>query len=322
MIELRLSVVKLFNLLIWSIGDLDTILLGIYFIWGLITALVSRLLLNLRGVEDAARRRQETSVFPQSISDREGSIFTQTGWFEHTRIGTETILTTTDNARGREDYWEEGMGLAAGIYDIYLSSIAERETLQRKEQEMVERRAVEKEKWREQYQTLQITPKYGSSYPPNDLSQRVFVIGQDNTVLADEETIAEPTIAQPEKFATVPYDPTLDHPYPGLGQSDSEQRQPYNPQWMPHRHNNEEVEVTQKESFLPSPTAFRKNSSTTLPNANIERLQLRTRNGASSGMVGRSRSPRSGNTRTGNLPTSPTAPNHTISRLPPSNPPQ
>jgi len=181
---------------------------------------------------------------------------------------------------------------------------------------------VEKEKWREQYQTLQITPKYGPSYPPNDLSQRVLVIGQDNTFSADEETISESTSAQPGKFATVPYDPTLDDPYPNLVQSDSEQRQPYNPQRMPHRHNNEEVEVTQKESFLPSPTAFRKNSSTTLPHTNIERLLLRTRNGASSGAVRRSRSPRSGNARTGNLPISPTAPNHTISRLPPSNPPR
>jgi len=225
MIELRPSVVKLFNLLVWSIGDLNMILLGIYFIWGLITALISRLLLNLRGVEDDARRRQETSVLPQSISDPEGSIFMQTGWFEHTRIGTETIFTTTDNAKGRDDYWEEGMGLGAGTYDIYLSAM-ERETLQRREQEMMERRAMEKEKWREQYQTLQITPKYGPSYPPNDLSQRVLVIGQDNTFLADEETISDSTSAQPEKFATVPYDPTLDDPYPGLVQSDTEQRQP------------------------------------------------------------------------------------------------
>jgi hypothetical protein len=307
-------------LFVWSFGDRDIILLGIYFIWGLITALISRLLLNLRGVEDAARRRQETSVLPQSISDPEGSIFIQTGWFEQTRIGTETISTTTDNTRGKDDYWEEGMGLAAGTYDIYLSSI-EREALQRKEQEMMERRATEKEKWREQYQTLQITPKYGPSYPPNDFSQRVLVIGQD-----DEETIAERTSAQSEKFATVPYDPTLDDSYPDLVQSDSEQGQSRNPQGnpqrMPHRHNNEKVEVTQQDSFLPSPKAFRKNSNSTLPSPDIERLLIRTRNGASSGPVGRSRDPSSGKMRTGSLPISPTAPNHAISRLPPRNPPR
>ena len=325
MIELRLSVVKLFNLLVWCLGDMSIILLGIYFIWGLITALISRLLLNLRGVEDSARKRQETSVLLQSTSKTEGSIFIQTGWFEHTRIGTETISisTITDNAKGRDDYWEEGMGLGAGTYDIYLRSI-EREALQRREQEMMERRATEKEKWREQYRSLQITPKYGPSYSPNDLSRKILVIGQDDTFFADEETIAEPISAQSEKFATVPYDPTLNDSHPDLFQPDSEQNQSRNFQRTPHRHNIEEVEATQQGSFLPSPTAFRKNSNSTVPSTNIERLLLQTRRGASGGTVtvGRSRSPRSENMRTGNLPISPTAPNFRTSRLPPRSPPR
>ena len=321
MIELRLSVVKIFNLLIWCLGDKSIVLLGIYFIWGLITALISRLLLNLRGVEDTARRRQETSVVSQSASKTEGSTFMQTGWFERTQIGTETIFTMTDNARGRHDYWEGGMGLAAGTYDIYLSSM-EREALQRREQERKERRFTEAEKWREQYQTLQVTPKYGPSYPPNEVSQRVLVIGQDDTFLADEETIAEPTSAQSEKFATVPFDPTLDDSYPNVFQSDSERRRSPTPQRTLHQRNNVEVEVKQPESFLPSPTAFRTNSNSTSRGFNIERLLLQTRNGASGGAVGRSRSSRPGNMRTGNLPISPTAPNPRISRPTPKNPPR
>ena len=276
MIELRFSVVKIFNLLIWCLGDKSIILLGIYFIWGLITALISRLLLNLRGVEDTARRRQETSVLSRSASKTDGSTFMQTGWFERTQVGTETIFTMSDNAKGRHDYWEEGMGLAAGTYDIYLSSM-EREALQRREQEKKERRVTEAEKWREQYQTLQITPKYGPSHPPNEVSQRVLVIGQDDTLHADEETIAEQTSAQSEKFATVPFDPTLGDSYPGHLQSDLERGRSPNPQRAPHQRNHVEVKVVQPESFLPSPTAFRTNGNSTLRGSNIERLLLRTR---------------------------------------------
>jgi len=47
-----LSVLKLFNLLVWCLGDTSLILLGIYFIWGVVTALVSRIVLNLRIVRD------------------------------------------------------------------------------------------------------------------------------------------------------------------------------------------------------------------------------------------------------------------------------
>ena len=323
MIELRLSVVKIFNLLIWCLGDKTIVLLGIYFIWGLITALISRLLLNLRGVEDTARRRQETSAFSQSASKTEGSTFMQTGWFERTQIGTETIFTIPDNARGRHDYWEEGMGLAAGTYDIYLSSM-EREALQRREQEKKERRVTEAEKWREQYQTLQITPKYGPSHPPNEVPQRVLMIGQDATGVADEETTAEPTSAQSEKFATVPFDPTLDDSYPDPFRSASERRRSPNPQGTRHQRNNVEVEVVQPDSFLPSPTAFRTNGNSTPRGSNIERLLLRTRSGPSGGggAVGRARSSRPGNMRTGNLPISPTAPNSRIARPTPRNPPR
>ena len=327
MIESRLSVVKLFNLVIWCYGDKSIVLLGIYFIWGLITALISRLLLNLRGVEDTTRRRQEASVLSQSASKTEGSTFMQTGWFERTQIGTETISIITDNARGKHDYWEEGMGLAAGTYDIYLGSI-EREALQRREQEMKERRVMEKEKWREQHQTeqhqtLQMTPKYGPSYPLHDFSQGVLMIGQDDPFLADEETIAEPaSAAQSVKFATVPYDATLNDSYPDLFRSDLEQRRSPNPQRTPHQQNNEEAGVTQRESFLPSPRAFRTNINSTPRAPNIERLLLQTRRGASGGAIGRSRSSRPGNMRTGSLPISPTTPNPRISRPPPKNTPR
>jgi len=322
MIEFRLSVFKFFNLFIWCFGDKSLILLGIYFIWALITALISRLLLNLRGVEDAARRGRETSFLLQSASRMEESTFTQTGWFERTRNGTETAFTITDyeNEKGREDYWEEGMGLAAGTSDIYLGSI-EREALQRREQEMMERRTMEKEKWRAQRQTLQTTPKYGPSYPQNDFSQGVLVIGKDETYTADEETIAEPTSAQSEKFATVPYDPTLEDPYPDLFKLELEQRQSRNPQRTPRRRNNEDIEVTQRGSFLPPPGAFRTNRNSTLLSPNIERLLLRTRSGVGPGTVGRSRSSRPDGMRTGNLPISPTAPNRTL-QLPPRNPPR
>jgi hypothetical protein len=317
MIKWRFSVVKVFNLLVWCLGDISVILLGIYFIWGLTTVLISRLLLNLRGVEDTARRGQEASFLPQSVTKTDGSIFMQTGWFERTRNGTESTFTAIDDAKGGDDYWEQGMGLAAGTNDTYLGLI-EREALQRRELEMKERRDMEKEKWREQHRSLQITPKYGPSYPPNDYSQRVLVIGRDDTFAADEETIAEPTSAQSEKFATVPYDPTMDDSYPDLFRPSSEQRIPRHPQSTPYRH---EAEVTQQESFLPSPRTFRANNNSTLHRPDIERLLLRTRSGAGGGAVQRSRSSGPGGIRVGNLPISPTSPNPRTSRLPPRNPP-
>src|SRR5258706_3442918 len=187
---------------------------------------------------------------------------------------------------------------------------------------MKERRVMEKEKWREQYQTLQITPKYGPSYPLNEVSQGVLMIGQDDTFLADEETIAEPTSPQSVKFATVPYDPTLDDSYPGVFRPDLEHRRSPNPQRTPHQHNDEEAGVTQRSSFLPSPRSFRTNSNSTSRALNIERLLLQTRRGASGSAVGRSRGSGPGSMRTGNLPISPTTPNPRISRPPPKNPPR
>ena len=90
---------------------------------------------------------------------------------------------------------------------------------------MKEGGAMETEKWREQYQTLPITPKYGPSYPLNDVSQRVLEIGQDDPFLVD----GKPSSAQSEKFAMVPFDPTMNDPYSDLFQLDSEQRRSPNP---------------------------------------------------------------------------------------------
>ena len=238
----------------------------------------------------------------------------QTGWFERTRNGTETIFTTTDDTKGGDDYWEEGMGLAAGTNNIYRGSV-EWEALQRREQEMKEKRAMEMEKWREQHRALQIVPKYGPTYPPNDFSERVLVIGRDDVFDGDDKTITEPTSAQSEEFAMMPYDPSLDDSYPDL-KSDSERRQPRKPQRAPCRDDSQEIEVIRQKSFLPSPHTFRTNGNSTFLGPNIERLLLRTRGGGAT--VGRLRGSGPGSTRVGNLPISP---NSSAPQFPPRHPP-
>ena len=238
-----------------------------------------------------------------------------TGWFERTRNETETISTTTDDTKGRHDYWEEGMGLAVGTKHTYLGSM-EREALQRREQEMKERRAIEKEKWREQRRILPVVPKYGPSYPPSDLPHTIVVIGQDDKFSGDEETIAEPTSPRSDNFATVPYDPGLNDLYPDLFNPGSERKPSRKPQ-RSHRRDDNEVEPRRQESFLPSLNALRANSNSTLLGLNIERLLSRPRSGG--GAIGRSRISGPGVMRMGSLPFSPAAPNQ---RFPPRNSPR
>ena len=239
----------------------------------------------------------------------------QTGWFERTRNGKESIFTTADDRKGGDDYWEEGLGLAAGTNNIYPNSI-ERKALQRRDQEMKERRAMEMEKWREQQRVLQIVPKYGPSYPPNDFSESILVIGRDDKFVGDDETIAEPTSAQSEEFATMPYDQSLGDSHPDSFSPASGQRRSRKPQRSPRRDDSQEVEVIRRESFLPSPNTFRanRNSNTTILGPNIERLVLRTRSGGVA--VGRLRSSGPGNT--GRLPISP---NSRTPQFPPRHPP-
>lgn len=308
-------VIKLLNLLIWCLGDKTLILLGVYFIWGVTTALVSRLLLNLRGVENDARWGQETSISPQSAYKPEESTFMQTGWFERTRNGIETTFTTTDDTKGGDGYWEGGMGLAAGTNNTYLS-LVEQDALQRREQEMKEKRAMEMEKWREQHRALPIVPKYGPAYPPPDFSESVLVIGQDDKFVENDGTITEPSSALSEVFATMPYDPSLDDSYPEPFKAGSERRQSRKLQWAPRRENNKEVEVIRRKSFLPSANTFRTNSNSTFLDPNIERVLLRTRSGGATVEGLRSSGPRSMGM--GSLPFSL---NSWTPQFPPSHPP-
>jgi len=240
-----------------------------------------------------------------------------TGWFERTRNGTETIVTTTDDTKGSDDYWEEGMGLAAGTNNLYLGS-REREALQRREQEMKERRDMEMEKWREQYRALQIVPKYGPGYPAVDFPERISVIGQVNTFSGDEETIAEPTSADSEKFATMPYDPTLNDSYPDLSKPDLK-KQSRHSQRTPQLEANQEVEMIQRGSFLPSPSAFRTNSDSTSFGPNVERLLLRIRSAGDS--VRKSPSSEPGSMRIESLLNYPAPSNLRTPQFPPRNPP-
>lgn len=60
-------VVRIFNLLIWLTLPQSLFFLGIYFIWSLITALVSRIMLHLRSVACANSRPCDTSFFGETV---------------------------------------------------------------------------------------------------------------------------------------------------------------------------------------------------------------------------------------------------------------
>ena len=206
------------------------------------------------------------------------------------------------------------MGLAAGINNTYLGFV-EQEALQRREQQMKEKRGMEMEKWREQHRALPIVPKYGPSCSPHDFSEIVLVIGQDDKFVENDGTITGPSSALSEVFATMPYDPSLDDSYPEPFKAGSERRQSRKLQWA-RRENSKEVEVIRRKSFLPSANTFRANSNSTFLDPNIERVLLRTRSGGATLEGLRSSGPRSMGM--GSLPFSL---NSRTPQFPPSHPP-
>ncbi|KAG9085298.1 hypothetical protein FS749_004543 [Ceratobasidium sp. UAMH 11750] len=59
---LIIVVIRILNLALWIVAPPSLIYLGLYFIWSLITLLISRLLLNLRNVSSYSQWQAETNV--------------------------------------------------------------------------------------------------------------------------------------------------------------------------------------------------------------------------------------------------------------------
>ncbi|QRW24708.1 hypothetical protein RhiXN_11620 [Rhizoctonia solani] len=64
---LVIVVMRILNLALWIVAPVSLIYLGLYFIWALITLLISRLLLNLRNVSNHTQWSAETDVKGLSI---------------------------------------------------------------------------------------------------------------------------------------------------------------------------------------------------------------------------------------------------------------
>ncbi|KAG8688355.1 hypothetical protein FRC08_011481 [Ceratobasidium sp. 394] len=107
---LIIVVIRILNLALWIVAPPSLIYLGLYFIWSLITLLISRLLLNLRNVSSYSQWQAETNVrgltnmqfAPRTDLDAvpNKTTTTTTGYTNSTRL--------TDVLEWLEDEKEEG----------------------------------------------------------------------------------------------------------------------------------------------------------------------------------------------------------------------
>ncbi|KAG8740863.1 hypothetical protein FRC10_003818 [Ceratobasidium sp. 414] len=107
-------VIRILNLALWIVAPPSLIYLGLYFIWSLITLLISRLLLNLRNVSSYSQWQAETNVrglnnmqfAPRSDLDAvpNKTTTTTTGYTNSTRL---TDVLEWLEEEGKEEGWAE-----------------------------------------------------------------------------------------------------------------------------------------------------------------------------------------------------------------------
>ncbi|CEL53936.1 hypothetical protein RSOLAG1IB_06718 [Rhizoctonia solani AG-1 IB] len=111
---LVIVVMRILNLALWIVAPVSLIYLGLYFIWALITLLISRLLLNLRNVSNHTQWSAETDIKGLSIMQfapradidkvpKSKAPVSSTGFTNSTRL-TDVMEWSEEEAEDRPDF--------------------------------------------------------------------------------------------------------------------------------------------------------------------------------------------------------------------------